>query len=122
MDIEGSTVLWERDRAATQRAVAHHIALFRASIAAHGGIHFKTVGDAVRTAFWGARGADHAAAAAQQALAADLPDPPADPHRAARAHAASVLRVRCPLSGCPRAARRRPNGEDSPCAPRAERR
>jgi class 3 adenylate cyclase len=46
-DIEGSTTLWERDRSAMVAAVARDIALLDAAIQAHGGIHFKTVGDAV---------------------------------------------------------------------------
>lgn len=50
-DIEGSTALWERDRNAMAAAVARHIALMDSAIQAHGGIHFKTVGDAVQAAF-----------------------------------------------------------------------
>ena len=45
-DIEGSTALWERDRQAMATAVESHIALLDAAIAAHGDVHFKTVGDA----------------------------------------------------------------------------
>ena len=47
-DIEGSTALWERDRVAMAAAVAQHMALLDAAIQAHGGIHFKTVGDGVQ--------------------------------------------------------------------------
>ena len=36
-DIEGSTALWERDRAAMATAVERHIALLDATIQAHGG-------------------------------------------------------------------------------------
>ena len=46
-DIEGSTALWERDRQAMATAVERHIALVDTAIQAHGGAHFKTVGDAV---------------------------------------------------------------------------
>jgi len=49
-DIEGSTTLWERDRVAMADAVERHLALLRTAIQAHGGVHFKTVGDAVQTA------------------------------------------------------------------------
>ena len=50
-DIEGSTALWERDRAAMAAAVERHLALLDAAIQNHGGVHFKTVGDAVQVAF-----------------------------------------------------------------------
>jgi class 3 adenylate cyclase len=50
-DIERSTTLWERDRQAMATAVTRHMALLDAAIQAHGGIHFKTVGDAVQAAF-----------------------------------------------------------------------
>jgi predicted ATPase/class 3 adenylate cyclase len=67
-DIEGSTALWERDREAMATAVARHLALLDAAIAAHGGVHFKTVGDAVQAAFPTAPDAVAAALAAQQSL------------------------------------------------------
>src|SRR5688572_20880731 len=50
-DIEGSTALWERDRTAMASAVVRHLMLLGAAIAAHDGVHFKTVGDAVQAAF-----------------------------------------------------------------------
>jgi class 3 adenylate cyclase len=50
-DIEGSTALWERDRVGMGSAVTRHLEILGAAIAAHGGIHFKTVGDAVQAAF-----------------------------------------------------------------------
>ena len=50
-DIEGSTKRWERDSAAMWAAVERHFALLRAAIAAHDGVHFKTIGDAVQAAF-----------------------------------------------------------------------
>src|SRR4029434_4547846 len=67
-DIEGSTALWERDRAAMAVAVQRHIALLDEAIAAHGGVHFKTIGDAVQVAFHTASDALAAAIAGQQAI------------------------------------------------------
>jgi class 3 adenylate cyclase len=67
-DIEGSTALWERDRAAMASAVARHLELLDAAIAAHGGVHFKTVGDAVQAAFPTAPEAIAAALDAQRML------------------------------------------------------
>ena len=69
-DIEGSTALWERDRMAMETAVERHIALLDVAIQTHGGIHFKTVGDAVQAAFPTAPAAVAAALDAQQALLA----------------------------------------------------
>jgi class 3 adenylate cyclase len=69
-DIEGSTALWERDRQAMAAAVERHIALLDAAIHAHGGIHFKTIGDAVQAAFPTAPSAIAAALDAQRALLA----------------------------------------------------
>jgi predicted ATPase/class 3 adenylate cyclase len=70
-DIEGSAARWERDRVAMTRAVARHIALLDAAIAAHGGTRFKTVGDAVQAAFPTAPGALAAALDGQRALLAE---------------------------------------------------
>ena len=67
-DIEGSTALWERDRAAMQTAMDRHLVLLDAAIASHYGIHFKTVGDAVQAAFPTAPDAVAAALDAQRAL------------------------------------------------------
>jgi predicted ATPase/class 3 adenylate cyclase len=67
-DIEGSTALWEQDRAAMAAAVARHIALLDGVIQAHDGIHFKTVGDAVQAAFPTAPDAVTAALDAQRSL------------------------------------------------------
>ena len=76
-DIEGSTALWERDRVAMASAVARHLSLLRAATEAHGGVQFKTVGDAVQAAFATAPAAIAAAVAAQRALQAEQwPDPP----------------------------------------------
>jgi class 3 adenylate cyclase len=76
-DIEGSTALWERDSAAMQRAVERHLAILRDAIAAHDGVLFKTIGDAVQAAFGTASQALAAAIVAQAALQAEpWPDPP----------------------------------------------
>jgi class 3 adenylate cyclase len=64
-DIEGSTALWERDRAAMAAAVQRHLALLQAAIETHGGVLFKTTGDAVQAAF---PTAPAACAAAQRTL------------------------------------------------------
>src|SRR5687768_14190492 len=70
-DIEGSTALWERDRAAMAAAVERHLALLRAAIEAHSGVLFKVVGDAVQAVFATAPHALAAAIDAQQALQAE---------------------------------------------------
>ena len=67
-DIEGSTMRWEHQREAMQVALAHHDALMREVIAAHGGAVFKTVGDEVCSVFPTAPAALAAALAAQRAL------------------------------------------------------
>jgi predicted ATPase/class 3 adenylate cyclase len=77
-DIEGSTALWEQDQDAMRRAVDRHLELLDAAIITHGGIHFKTVGDAVQAAFATAPDALAAAVDAQRAIAAEpwaLPSP-----------------------------------------------
>src|SRR4051794_27350818 len=70
-DIEGSTALWERDRAAMAAAVERHLALLDAAINALGGVHFKTVGDGVQAAFPTAPQAVTAAVVGQRALLAE---------------------------------------------------
>src|SRR5215217_4800414 len=70
-DIVGSTALWERDRQAMAIAVDRHLALLDEAIAAHDGVHFKTVGDAVQAAFHTASAALAAAIAGQQAILAE---------------------------------------------------
>src|SRR5919107_5988110 len=70
-DIEGSTERWERDRQAMAAAIERHLALLDAAILAHGGVHFKTVGDAVQAAFPAAPAAVAAAVDGQQALLAE---------------------------------------------------
>jgi predicted ATPase len=70
-DIERSTARWEQDQPAMAGVVARHIALLDAAIQAHGGVHFKTVGDAIQAAFPTAPAALAAALAAQRALLAE---------------------------------------------------
>ncbi len=67
-DIEGSTALWERDRAGMASAVERHLALLQIAIAAHQGVLFKVVGDAVQAAFPTAPRAVAAALDAQRAF------------------------------------------------------
>jgi predicted ATPase/class 3 adenylate cyclase len=91
-DIEGSTALWERNQMATATAVERHLTLLRAATAAHGGVLFKTVGDAVQAAFPTAPGAVSAAVAAQRALRAEpWPDPPGPLHVRMALHAGEAI-------------------------------
>src|SRR3712207_668366 len=50
-DIEGSTTRWEQHREAMQAALARHDAILREAMEGHGGIVFKTVGDAFYAVF-----------------------------------------------------------------------
>jgi len=70
-DVEGSTELWERDRAAMAAAIARHLAVLDTAIQAHEGFHFKTIGDAVQVAFATAPAAVATSLAAQRALLAE---------------------------------------------------
>jgi class 3 adenylate cyclase len=70
-DVEGSTRRWEDHPAAMSAAIDRHDALLRGAVVHHGGVVFKTVGDAVCAAFAGAPTALAAALAAQQELAAE---------------------------------------------------
>jgi class 3 adenylate cyclase len=70
-DIEGSTKMWERDRAAMRAALARHDEILRDAVEQHGGHVFKTVGDAFCCAFPTAPDAVGAALAAQRALRAE---------------------------------------------------
>jgi len=70
-DIEGSTRLWERDAEAMRQALERHNAILGEAIAAHGGVHFKTIGDAFQAAFPDVSSAVGAAVAAQRAIAAE---------------------------------------------------
>ena len=79
-DIEGSTALWEQNPQAMETALARHFTLLDAAIRAHGGIRFKTVGDAAQAAF-AAPAAVAAALDAQRALLA-APQPHFGPLRA----------------------------------------
>src|SRR4051794_35352492 len=67
-DIEGSTTLWERDRAAMREAVDRQLAILHSLIEAHHGVLYKTVGDGTQAAFASAEDAVRAAVAAQRAL------------------------------------------------------
>jgi predicted ATPase/class 3 adenylate cyclase len=67
-DIEGSTVLWERDRAAMREAVDRQLAILQSLITAHHGVLYKTVGDGTQAAFASAEEALRAAVASQRAL------------------------------------------------------
>src|SRR3954453_7124673 len=67
-DIEASTERRERDRQATAAAVERHVTLLDAAIQTHGGVHFKTIGDAVQAAFPTAPAAVAAELDAQRAL------------------------------------------------------
>jgi predicted ATPase/class 3 adenylate cyclase len=70
-DIEGSTRLWEQDRAAMRRAARRHDAILDVAIADHNGVLFKHVGDAVQAAFSTPINAVSATIEAQRALAAE---------------------------------------------------
>src|SRR3954463_14875295 len=76
-DIEGSTALWERDRAAMREAVARQLAILHSLIAAHHGTLYKTIGGGPRVAFASAEDALRAAVATQRALLQETwQDPP----------------------------------------------
>src|SRR5687767_2189754 len=70
-DIEGSTTRWEQHREQMRAALGRHDAILRAAIEAHGGVVFKTVGDAFYAACVTAPPAVEAALAAQRALQAE---------------------------------------------------
>src|SRR3712207_8813065 len=75
-DIEGSTTRWEQRREAMQVALARHDAILRKAIEAHGGVVFKTVGDAFYAVFPTAPDALAAALTAQRGLQAERwPEP-----------------------------------------------
>src|SRR5688572_5726526 len=67
-DIEQSTRDWERDAAAARVVVERHLALIRQTVVNHGGVHFKTIGDATQSAFATAPQGVAAALNAQRAL------------------------------------------------------
>jgi predicted ATPase/class 3 adenylate cyclase/transcriptional regulator with XRE-family HTH domain len=70
-DIEGSTRLWEQQRAAMHKAFPRQEALLRDAMAAHGGYVYKMIGDAFQVAFATANDALAAALEAQSRLAAE---------------------------------------------------
>ena len=70
-DIEGSTKLWERDRAIMSEALARHDRILRDAVEQRGGYVFKTVGDAFCAAFATAPDALEAAISVQHALTGD---------------------------------------------------
>jgi predicted ATPase/class 3 adenylate cyclase len=70
-DIESSTRLWHEHAAAMPAAYARHDAILREAITAHGGVVYKTVGDAFQVAFPTAIDAVSAAYAAQRTLTAE---------------------------------------------------
>ena len=79
-DIEESTVLWERDAAAMQVALAQHDTLLQQAIQSSLGSIVKTTGDGVIAVFRTAMNALEASIAAQRALraahaAVSNPDP-----------------------------------------------
>jgi predicted ATPase/class 3 adenylate cyclase len=67
-DIEQSTKGWERDAAVARVVVERHLVLIRQAVETHGGVHFKTVGDATQSAFGTAPRGVAAALNAQRAL------------------------------------------------------
>ncbi len=74
-DIEGSTTRWEQHREAMQAALARHDAILREAVEGHGGVVFKTMGDAFYAAFATAQDALAAAVAAQHVLQMETWDP-----------------------------------------------
>src|SRR5262245_1009194 len=70
-DSEGSTQRWEQYPQKMPDALAGHDTILRAATEAHGGLVFRTVGDAFCMAFASAPAALHAALAAQRALASE---------------------------------------------------
>src|SRR4051812_41384948 len=78
-DIEGSTALWEQDRAAMRMAVSRQLAILQSLVEAHHGVLYKTFSDCTQAAFASAEDAVRAAVAAQRALLqetwADSPGP-----------------------------------------------
>jgi predicted ATPase/class 3 adenylate cyclase len=71
-DIEGSTRLWEQYSQAMAGVIARHDAILRQATATHGGVVFRTAGDAFCTAFASAPQALRAALDAQRALASEI--------------------------------------------------
>jgi predicted ATPase/class 3 adenylate cyclase len=76
-DVEGSTRLWEASADAARPAIARHEALLRETVAAHGGVVYRTQGDGICAAFATASSAVAAALAGQRALATEAWQTPA---------------------------------------------
>lgn len=89
-DIEGSTQLWERYLGAMPHALARHDSIIRKAVEMHGGVVFRTLGDAFCAAFDSATRAVAAAVAAQRELLAE-------PWEAAGLPSEKSLRVRMAL-------------------------
>src|SRR5437773_5345517 len=70
-DLEGSTRLWEQNRAAMRPALERHDAILRDAVDQHHGLVVKTTGDGLHAVFRATRTAVDAALAAQRALAAE---------------------------------------------------
>jgi len=70
-DIEGSTERWDRLPEEMRLALRRHDAILRAGIEAHGGLVFKTIGDAFCAAFASAGDAVKAAIRVQRELLAE---------------------------------------------------
>jgi predicted ATPase/class 3 adenylate cyclase len=70
-DIEASTRLWSQNPQTMGPAIARHEAILREVITTAGGVVFKTVGDAIYTAFASALDAVRAAVEGQHAIAAE---------------------------------------------------
>src|SRR5579883_2851245 len=68
-DIEGSTVRWEHFPEEMRVALVRHDEIMRACLERHGGVIFKTGGDAFYTAFASTLSAIHAAIDVQETLA-----------------------------------------------------
>jgi predicted ATPase/class 3 adenylate cyclase len=105
-DIEGSTRLWETQRAAMQQALAHHDAIMRDAIESNDGYLVKTTGDGVHAAFAIAADAIAACLAAQRAL---------------KARAWGELRIKCRMALHSGAAEQRDGDYYGPALNRAAR-
>ena len=70
-DIEGSTQLWENDRAAMEAALARHDEILHEAFAEHDGFVFAAGGDGFCVAFARAEAAVEAAIAAQRGLGSE---------------------------------------------------
>lgn len=79
-DIESSTRLWQEQHDAMTAAYPRHDAILREAVAQHGGIVYKTIGDALQVAFPTGPEAVAAALVSQQALRRE-PWPTSEPLR-----------------------------------------